>query len=112
MSVRMILLPVFVHVALVFFLLFWSGRGNRSDADGSWRDELALPVLFYVLTIAAWQTQFADILFILLAWIFVALRVIRAVRNGGTDSRPLAFASEIVLAVMWLIYALRLLLAF
>jgi hypothetical protein len=112
MSVRMILLPVFVQVALTFLLLFWSNTTNKRDATGSaWREELELPVLFYVLTIVAWQTQFADILFLLLAWVFVALRVLRAVRNEGTNTGPLFIASAIVLGVMWLIYAVRLLLA-
>jgi hypothetical protein len=107
----MILLPVFVQVALTFVLLFWSNRpGTRAAADASWREELELPVLFYVLTIVAWQTQFADLLFLLLAWIFVALRVLRAVR-GEQSAGPLFTASAVVLGVMWLIYATRLLLA-
>jgi hypothetical protein len=112
MSIRMILLPVFVQIALTFVLLFWASRGAgaRTDRPAAWREELQLPILFYVLTIIAWQTKFADLLFLLLAWVFVALRVLRAVRdeqNGG----PLFIASAIVLAVMWLIYAVRLLLA-
>jgi ABC-type lipoprotein release transport system permease subunit len=43
--------------------------------------------------------------------VFVALRVLRAVRNEGTNTGPLFIASAIVLGVMWLIYAVRLLLA-
>ena len=112
MSVRMILLPVFVQVALTFALLFWSGRtGARADRPSAWQEELGLPVLFYVLTIIAWQTHFADLLFLLLAWVFVALRILRAVRNEGPKEGSLFTASAIVLAVMWLIYAARLLLA-
>ena len=112
MSVRMILLPVFVQVALTFVLLFWSNRPNTGGANGSsWREELELPVLFYVLTICSWQTQFADLLFLALAWIFVVLRVLRAARNEGPNTGPLFMASAIVLGVMWLIYAVRLLLA-
>lgn len=112
MSVRMILLPVFVQVALTFVLLFWTNRpGTRKAGDASWREELELPILFYVLTIIAWQTQFAELLFLLLAWIFVALRVLRAVRHEETNTGPLFTASAIVLGAMWLIYAIRLLLA-
>ncbi|MBX9777179.1 MAG: hypothetical protein K2Y71_22620 [Xanthobacteraceae bacterium] len=112
MSIRMILLPVFVHVALTFVLLGWASRGSstRTERPAAWRDELQLGCLFYVLTIIAWQTKFADLLFLLLAWVFVALRVLRVVRdeqNGG----PLLMASIIVLAIMWAIYAVRLLLA-
>lgn len=113
MSIRMILLPVFVQVALTFALLFWAqrGAGSRADRSPAWQQELLLPVLLYVLTIIAWQTKFADLLFLLLAWVFVAIRVIRAVRNEAGSADPLFIASAIVLAVMWLIYAIRLLLA-
>jgi hypothetical protein len=116
MSVRLILLPIFVHVALVFALLFWNGRPTEKDRQSAWQgsawqEEVQLPLLFYVLTIVAWQTHFADLLFLLLAWIFVALRVLRSVRNEGRNAGPLFMASAIVLAAMWLIYAARLLLA-
>ena len=112
MSVRMILLPVFVQVALTFGLLFWASRGSggRTDGQAAWQEELQLPILFYVLTIVAWQTKFAELLFLLLAWVFVALRVIRALRQER-NAGPLFTASAIVLAVMWAIYAIRLLLA-
>ena len=55
MSVIAILLPVFVHVAFVFALMFWDLRASSraNDRAGAWRDELALAVLFYVLTICA-----------------------------------------------------------
>jgi hypothetical protein len=112
MSIRMILLPVFVQVALTFVLLFWAYQkgGTRADRTAAWQEELQLPILLYVLTIVAWQTKFADLLFLLLAWLFVALRVLRAVR-GEQNANALFTASAIVLRVMWLIYALRLLLA-
>jgi hypothetical protein len=122
MSVSTILLPVFVHVALVFVLMFrdWRAappvneRAETSRAE-NWRDELAFAVLFYVLTICAWQTRLADILFLTLASIFVALRIIGGLGYGATN-RPsqrngLLFASMVLLAIMWAIYALRLLLA-
>lgn len=111
MSVRMILLPVFVHVALIFVLLFWTGRrSDQKNGRATWQEELSLPLLFYVLTIIAWQTRFADLLFVLLAWVFVALRVLRATRREEGNTGPLFTASAIVLAAMWLIYAVRLLL--
>ena len=117
MSVRMILLPVFVHVAFVFVLLLWDWRGAPAAAEraAGWRDELALPVLFYVLTICAWQTRFADILFVVLAWVFVVLRIAGRLGYGPPDrssqGNALLLGSAILLAVMWAIYAVRLLLA-
>jgi hypothetical protein len=115
MSVRMILLPVFVHVAFVFFLLFVGMRASTSASrEGGWRDEITLAVLYYLLTICTWHTQFADILFLVLAWIFVVLRIL-AGAGVGPAAQPstrntLSTASVIVLAVMWVIYAVRLLL--
>src|SRR5262249_50499511 len=83
MSVRMILLPVFVHVAFVFYLLFAGMRGSTStNRDGAWRDEISLAVLYYLLTLCAWHTQFADILFVVLAWIFVVLRILAGIGVG------------------------------
>src|SRR5205085_734541 len=35
-------------------------------------------VLFYVLTILALMTRHADLLFVIMAWIFVALRIVHA----------------------------------
>jgi hypothetical protein len=117
MSVSTILLPVFVHVAFVFVLMFrdWRAAPPANERTGVWRDELAIAVLFYVLTICAWQTRLADILFLVLASIFIALRIIGALGSGPAN-RPaqrngLLLASVILLAVMWAIYAVRLLLA-
>jgi len=118
MSVSTILLPVFVHVAFVFVLMFrdWRAAPPVNERAGIWRDELALAVLFYVLTICAWQTRLADILFLVLASIFIALRIIGGLGWYGPTNRPsqrngLQLASVILLAVMWAIYAVRLLLA-
>jgi hypothetical protein len=117
MSVSTILLPIFVHVAFVFVLIFrdWRPATPTNERAGIWRDELALAVLFYVLTICAWQTRRADILFLVLAAIFVALRIIGGIGYGMTDTTSqrngLLLASVILLAAMWAIYAVRILLA-
>src|SRR5215467_10469658 len=114
MSVPTILLPVVVHALFVLVLLFWGMRGgsaNRADAGG-WRDELTLPVLLYVLTLCAWQTRAADYLFVIMAWIFVVLRILDALGLGpgdrASERRPLFLAGAVVLALMWIIYAVRL----
>jgi hypothetical protein len=115
MSVTTILLPIFAHVAFVFVLIFrdWRSVTPGGERAGIWRDELALAVLFYVLTICAWQTRLADILFLVLASIFVALRIIGGIgmMNRTSQRNGLLLASVILLAVMWAIYAVRILLA-
>src|SRR5438105_4037839 len=108
MSIQAVLLPVFVQVALTFVLLFraWRIRGAYRTSDdlldhSSWQGELELPVLFYVLTIFAWDTKFADLLFLVLAWVFVVLRVVHAFA-GMIDNAPrrelIFMASAFVLA--------------
>lgn len=137
MSIRTVLLPLFVQVALTFVLLIWMGslrvaavrRGDVHPRDIALREpnwprrllqvqyafhnQLELPVLFYVLTILAWITRFADLLFVVLAWVFVLLRIAHAyvhVTDNNVPRRGLVYiVGAVVLIVMWVIFALRLL---
>src|SRR5215471_12324654 len=112
MSIQAVLLPLFVQVALTFVLLFWTGylRSNLlktaavkpqdvalrepnwpprvAQICNAYQNQLEVPVLFYVLTILAWVTRHADLLFVVMAWIFVALRLVHAYIMG--DQRPRA----------------------
>src|SRR5262245_7617123 len=97
MSIQMILAPLFVQVALTFVLLFWTGGVRLADVHPSdvalrqpnwpkretqianaYHNQLELPVLFYLLTVLAIYTKQADLLFVLLAWLFVLLRLAQA----------------------------------
>jgi len=138
MSIQAILLPLFVQVALTFFLLFWTGRARvaavrRGDVhprdialrESNWpkqetqianayHNQLELPVLFYVLTILAIITRHADLLFVVLAWVFVILRLAHAyihLTSNHVGRRFAAFAaSVVVLLVMWVIFILQIML--
>jgi hypothetical protein len=138
MTVVDVLLPLFVEVTLTFALGIWtfglhvsalrSKRVRPSEValrepnwpprvlqvGNAYHNQLELPLLFYVLTILAWITRHADLLFVLLAWVFVVLRVLHAyVHVTSNDLRqrgPLFFAGAIVLAVMWVIFMVRILL--
>jgi hypothetical protein len=138
MSVQAVVLPLFVQVALTFVLLFWAGvirvravqNGTVKGRDIALREpnwpppvrqvsyayesQLELPLLFYVLTILAWITKQADLLFVALAWVFVALRLVHATIHVTTNNlaqRATAFIlGGIVLALMWVIFMLRILL--
>jgi hypothetical protein len=138
MSIQTVLLPLLVEVALTFGLLIWLsslrisavGRGEVRPADidlrqpnwprralqvhNAYLNQLELPVLFYVLTILAWMTRHADLLFVLLAWVFVVLRLMHAyvhVTDNNVRRRgPLFGAGSIVLLAMWVIFAVRILL--
>ncbi|MFG1346729.1 hypothetical protein V5F59_17700 [Xanthobacter autotrophicus DSM 431] len=112
MTVQMILLPLFVHVVLVFAVLLKGLKGGEVTVE-SVRGALAA-LLFYALTALSLFTRKADVLFVLLAWVFVALRVaavfpeILSARARGRVS--LDGISIALLAVMWAIFILAVLL--
>jgi hypothetical protein len=138
MSIQAQLLPLFVHVALTFVLLYWMGYvrtqafssgavkardialrepnwpPRATQIANAYHNQLELPVLFYVLTILSIITRHADLLFVVLAWIFVVLRVVQAyihVTDNYVRRRGLAFIlGAVVLSIMWAIFILRILL--
>jgi hypothetical protein len=138
MSIQAVLFPLFVEVVLTFALGFWlsalrvdavrSGTVHPRDialrepnwptrvlqVGNAYHNELELPLLFYVLTILSIITRHADLLFVLLAWVFVVLRLARAyihVTDNSVSRRGIAFlAGAIVLAVMWAVFIVRILL--
>jgi hypothetical protein len=73
--------------------------------------QLELPILFYLLTLLSLYTGHADIVFVVFAWVFVALRLIHALVYVSSPRRPgrvMVFrASDVVLAVAWAIFAAR-----
>ena len=137
MSVQMILLPLFVEVILTFALLFWLGplraRDFRSglvreediglrqpnwskpalQVQYSFSNQFELPVLFYVLTILAYITHHAGMLFVVLAWVFVIFRLFQAyvhVTSNKVRLRGMFFGiSAIALAVMWIVFIIEIL---
>jgi len=66
-----------------------------------------------VLTILAYMTHKAGIVFVVLAWIFVLFRVLHAgvhVTSNNVNVRgPLFGVSAVVLAIMWIIYIVEVL---
>jgi hypothetical protein len=139
MTIQAVLAPLFVQVLLTFVLLFWMGslrvftvrRGEVRPGDialrepnwpprvqqvaNAYHNQLELPLLFYVLTILALITRQADFIFVVLAWIFVALRIVHAfvhVTSNHVPSRGGIFIlSAAILAIMWGMFMLRILLA-
>ena len=138
MSVQMVLLPVFVLVGLTFALLLamagarrqalvnketkiWDialGQPNwpvRATQIGNcYRNQFELPVLFYALIELALPLRHADFLIVVLSWVFVITRLVHAgifVTSNDLNRRSLAwFAGVLVLLVMWVYFALRILL--
>jgi hypothetical protein len=89
----------------------WPKR--ETQIANAYQNQLELPVLFYVLTILAIITRHADLMFVVLAWVFVVLRLIHAyvhVTSNHVGRRFAVFAvSVLVLLAMWLIFAVRIL---
>jgi hypothetical protein len=132
MSTQAILLPLFVEVILTFLL--WIGMATLRTRDFStgavrpaeialrepkwpprtsqfaysFSNQFEIPVLFYVLTILAYVTHLAGVIFVVLAWIFVIFRILHAyvhvtsnvVRLRGT----LYGVAVVALAINWAIY--------
>jgi hypothetical protein len=139
MSIQFVLLPLFVEVLLTFCVMFGMmyfrtsslQRGETRLRDIALREpnwpvratqfgyafanQFELPVLFYVLTILEIVTRHADLLFVLLAWIFVVMRVLQAwvhVTNNNVRVRGAFYGvGAIILVIMWVIYIVRILLS-
>lgn len=137
MSIPAVLAPLFVSVALTFALLIWMGytrvttisRGETKIRDialrepnwpahstqvgNAYHNQFELPVLFYVLVILAVITRQADLLFVAMSWIFVALRLVHAYIMVTTNYVPrrfqIHFVALLVLVLMWAIFAFRIL---
>jgi len=137
MTIQMVLLPVFVQIALTFGLLFWMASARRAtlingqlkvrdialgqtawpdrpqQISNSYDSQFQIPLLFYVLVILAWITRQADLLFVVMAWIFVLLRLAHAYIHTTSNYVPTRFrlfaAGMFVLLLMWVIFAVRIL---
>lgn len=137
MSVPAILAPVFAQVFLTIVLMLLMGRrrfaalgsgaartseialGERAwptpalQAANAYHNQFELPVLFYALVPLALVTRKADLLFVLMAWLFVALRyahaLVHVTANVLRFRLGLFVAGALVLGAMWAIFALRVL---
>jgi hypothetical protein len=135
MSITSVLLPVFVQVGLTFVLLLWLGRsrvatlragevkmgdialGERNwpkrllQIQNAYHNQFELPVLFYALVALALFTRKADLVFVVLAWMFVASRLvhtyIHTTSNRVTRRFQAFVAGVLILAVMWIVFGLR-----
>ena len=139
MSISAILAPLFVQVGLTVVLLFWMGRsriavlrsggvkvkdialGERAwpaqvtQVSNTYMNQFEVPVLFYALVAFALITQKADFLFVAMAWIFVLSRLVHAYVYTTTNHIQRRFAAflvgSIVLMLMWIVFAVRILLS-
>ncbi len=137
MSIQAVLLPLFVQVLLTLVVMytlaarrFMAVRGGKvrgpvslrepnwpddtRQAEYNYQNQFELPVLFYVLTVLAIMTRQADLVFVLMAWIFVATRALHAfvhLTSNTLNYRALSFiVGAVVLTIMWIVFMVRILL--
>jgi hypothetical protein len=138
-SITAILLPVYVQVALTFILLLWMGSsrlgslrtgevkvkdvalGERNwpsrilQVQNAYHNQFELPVLFYVLVTLALFTRKADMLFVVMSWMFVTSRLVHAAIHTTSNKMALRFQAFVVgvliLAAIWVIFGIRVLAA-
>lgn len=135
-SIQLLLLPAFVHVALVFYVLFRSGTGRvkavkqglvkRSEIDNNrnaypepvrnfsnnYQNQFELPMLYYAALSLVLVTGLVDTLLIALSWIFVGARLVHSFVQTGTNVISTRFKVFLIglvcLALMWAWFAFRL----
>lgn len=112
MHSNLIFLPVLIQIALVIWLYLKLGAAkNEASAagqvdesrrglhDDAWpdnvlqinnciRNQFEVPVLFYICVVLLWLTQSANVVMHLLAWIFVASRIVHARIHTGSNYVP------------------------
>jgi hypothetical protein len=139
MTIQSILLPVFVQIGLTFFIAFWMAKqrwGVMLRGEMRWQDialkqrpwpartqqvsncfqnQFEVPVLFYVLVALAILTKKADLLFVVMAWLFVLTRIAHAFVFTTSNYVPrrgqIFVAGALVVFLMWVIFAIRILLS-
>lgn len=137
MNLHDILLPVFVEVALIMVLAGLMGQRRleavragavrRADvilgqkswppraqaASNAFSNQFELPVLYFALVPLAIVTRKADLLFVVLSWIFVLSRIAHATAYVTTNHLPYRFSAYAVgalaLVIMWIEFAVRIL---
>ena len=132
MSVQAVLLPVFVLIGLAFTLLMgmavartrslrsgetrfedialrepnWSARATQ--IANCFSNQFEVPVLFYILIALALPLLRADLVIVVLSWVFVITRFVHAgifVTSNNVPQRGLAwFAGVVVMLVMWIYF--------
>ena len=136
MTAKDILCPLLVQVGLTFALLFWLGYARvtavrRREVEfrdialsgdtwpepvrkisNAFQNQFELPVLFYLVVVLALVTSSVDTPFVGLAWGFVATRFVHALIHTTSNivmHRFYAYlAGLVLLAVMWVYFAIRL----
>ena len=130
-----ILLPVFLQILLTFVLMVWmavsrTGALKRKELhirdmalgqqawparvtqiSNAFHNQLQLPVLFYVLVAFVLITNSVTVTLVVLAWLFVATRLVHAYIHTGSNYVPwrayVFFVNGTILMIMWAVFAVQ-----
>ena len=139
MSIPSVLAPVFVQVALVYVVMLamsWSrtvalrGGGFKGEdvalgravwprqatqIGNNYSNQFELPVLFFALVPLVLITHKADLLFVVLEWLFVLFRVVHAIIHTTSNQvslrGPAFLGSAVVLGIAWIVFGFEILAA-
>jgi len=135
MTLQSILLPLFVQIGLTCFLILWVAKertvlfkrreikwqdialrqtpwpGRVQQIGNCFENQFEIPVLFYVLVVLAIAAKKADLLFVVMEWLFVATRLAHAYVFTTSNYVPLRgqffIVGTIILFLMWVIFAIQ-----
>ena len=135
MSIQAILLPLFVQIFLTIAVMAYMSRVRREalgagqvkipeialaekiwpakaqQVSNNFHNLLELPPLFYVAVIIAILTKKADLLFVILSWVFVLGRVahsfVHCTSNNVRMRSSIFMVSAIALIVIWIVLFVR-----
>ena len=126
-----ILLPVFGHLALIFFLFVMVSikrmsavaqgnlqtddlayKSNEPEASRRWvnnlNNQFEVPILFYVLIALLYDTDSVNMSYVVLAFVFLAGRILHTVVQVSGDNvglRGKVFVINfLAVACMWLVF--------
>jgi hypothetical protein len=115
MMTQAILIPVFVLVACTFGLLY-AAQGGRPGAPDARRDSVLVDpfdLLFYVLVAYLIPTRHANLIMVVLAWIYALFRIIQGgfVLRGNAPSwsGQAEVIARVLLLIMWVVFAVEIL---
>ena len=79
------------------------------QASNNYKNQFEVPVLFFAAVATALAIQAATVMFVWLAWGFVAARTVHSVSHCGSNKLPVRFtgflASVIAVTIMWAMLA-------
>lgn len=79
------------------------------QASNNYKNQFEIPVLFFAAVATALAIQAATVMFVWLAWGFVAARIVHSVCHCGSNKLPVRFCSffvsVIAVTIMWAMLA-------